>query len=60
MHLQPIYLINLASVRDLESRLPDTKGAGRLSAANFRANLIITGPEAYTEDTWKVSNCDFC
>ena len=29
------------------------KGSPRLSAARFRANLIITGPEAYHEETWR-------
>lgn len=33
--------------------MPKIKGAPRLSAACFRANLIITGPEAYHEDTWR-------
>ncbi|EKD15444.1 uncharacterized protein L3040_001817 [Drepanopeziza brunnea f. sp. 'multigermtubi'] len=49
----PIHLINLASVRDVERQMPKVKGAPRLSAARFRANLIITGPEAYHEDTWR-------
>jgi len=47
----PLHLINLASVRDVERQMP--KGSPRLSAARFRANLIITGPEAYHEDSWK-------
>jgi uncharacterized protein YcbX len=33
--------------------MPKVKGTPRLSAARFRANLIITGPEAYHEDTWR-------
>lgn len=33
--------------------MPAVKGAPRLSAARFRANLIITGPDAYHEDTWR-------
>jgi uncharacterized protein YcbX len=33
--------------------MPKVKGAPRLSAMRFRANLIITGPEAYAEDTWR-------
>ena len=33
--------------------MPKVKGAPRLSAARFRANLIITGPPAYNEDTWR-------
>jgi len=49
----PLHLINLASVRDVERQMPKVKGAPRLSAARFRANLIITGPDAYHEDTWR-------
>jgi uncharacterized protein YcbX len=46
-------MVNLASIRDIESKMPKVKGAPRLSAARFRANLIITGPEAYHEDSWR-------
>ena len=49
----PLHLINLASVRDVERQMPKVKGEPRLSASRFRANLIITGPEAYHEDTWR-------
>lgn len=33
--------------------MPKVKGGPRLSAGRFRANLIITGPEAYLEETWR-------
>jgi uncharacterized protein YcbX len=33
--------------------MPFVKGTPRLSATRFRPNLIVTGPEAYHEDTWK-------
>lgn len=33
--------------------MPRVKGGPRLSAAQFRANLIITGPEAFHEDSWR-------
>ncbi|CAG8952385.1 hypothetical protein HYFRA_00001132 [Hymenoscyphus fraxineus] len=51
----PLHLINLASVRDVESKIPHVKGTPkpRISAQRFRANLIITGPDAYLEDTWR-------
>jgi uncharacterized protein YcbX len=49
----PLHLVNLASIRDIESKMPKVKGAPRLSAMRFRANLIITGPDAYHEDTWR-------
>lgn len=47
----PLHILNLASVQDVARRLP--KGAPRLSALQFRANIIITGPRAYAEDDWK-------
>lgn len=54
----PLHLINLSSVRDLESRLPSnrlkTTNKHLLSTIRFRPNIIITGPEPYAEDTWKV------
>lgn len=62
-------MINLASVRDVERQMPKNAGAPRLSAARFRANLIslfsiahlvihsnilvVTGPEAYLEESWR-------
>lgn len=49
----PLHMINLASVRAVERQMPKVKGAPRLSAARFRANLIITGPDAFHEDTWR-------
>jgi len=49
----PLHLVNLASIRDVERQMPKVKGTPRLSAARFRANLIITGPDAYNEDTWR-------
>lgn len=47
----PLHILNLASVRDVESKLQ--KGAPPLSARNFRPNIIITGGGAYDEDSWK-------
>lgn len=49
----PIHLVNLASIRDIESKMVKTRTTPRLSAANFRANLIITGPDAYHENCWR-------
>ncbi|ELR09450.1 hypothetical protein VC83_01899 [Pseudogymnoascus destructans] len=49
----PLHIMNLASVRDLEGKLPKVKGVPGLSAKRFRANIIVTGPEPYEEDTWK-------
>lgn len=55
----PLHLINLSSVRDVESRLPanqiaEINSKHLLSTTRFRPNIIITGPEPYAEDSWKV------
>lgn len=47
----PLHILNLASVRDVGKKLQ--KGSPRLSAMQFRSNILITGPEAYGEDSWK-------
>ena len=47
----PLHMLNLASVRDVESKLQN--GAPPLSARNFRPNIVITGGAAYEEDSWK-------
>lgn len=47
----PLHILNLASVRDVESKLQ--KGAPPLSARNFRPNIVIIGGGAYDEDCWK-------
>ena len=47
----PLHIMNLASVRDVGSRLQHD--APPLSARNFRPNIIITGGVAYEEDSWK-------
>lgn len=36
----PLHIMNLASVRDLEGKLPKDKGVPSLSARRFRANII--------------------
>ena len=47
----PLHIMNLASVRDVGSRLQNN--APPLSALNFRPNIVITGGAAYDEDLWK-------
>ena len=58
----PIHIINLASVHDVASKLPTDKPISKhvwqnqltlLDALRFRANIYITGPPAFAEDTWK-------
>lgn len=46
----PIHLINLTSHRDVAARC--AYAIPRLSVMRFRANIIIQGPEAFTEDNW--------
>lgn len=47
----PIHLLSLSSVRDVAARC--AADIPRLSIRRFRANIIIQGPEAFTEDHWK-------
>jgi len=47
----PLHILNLASVHDVASKLD--KGAFSLGALNFRPNIVITGGNAYDEDSWK-------
>lgn len=48
----PLHIMNLASVHNLYSRL--APGMPLLNVLRFRPNIIITGPEAYDEDDWKM------
>ena len=48
----PLHIMNLASVHNLSSRL--APGTLPLNVLRFRPNIIITGPEAYDEDDWKM------
>jgi len=47
----PLHILNLASVHDVRAHLP--KGTPKLSILQFRGNIIMTGPVAYAEDSWK-------
>jgi len=44
----PYLLINEASLHDLKQRCPAS-----VKLEQFRPNLVVTGAEAYAEDTWK-------
>lgn len=52
----PLHIMNLASVHNLSSRLAlgKPKAEPRLNVLRFRPNIIMTGPEAYDEDDWKL------
>ncbi|KAF1982718.1 MOSC-domain-containing protein [Aulographum hederae CBS 113979] len=49
----PLHLMNLATVRDLISRLPPTHRKN-FTPLRFRANIYITNTAAYSEDDWKL------
>ncbi|KAI4959727.1 hypothetical protein J4E86_003450 [Alternaria arbusti] len=58
----PIHILNLASVHDVASKLPNPSSdlpelwqrhLTLLDALRFRANIYITGPPAFAEDDWK-------
>jgi len=42
--------MNLSSVRDLNSRIPNLE----VSVLRFRPNIILEGPPPFDEDDWKV------
>ncbi|KAK4450074.1 molybdenum cofactor sulfurase [Podospora aff. communis PSN243] len=48
----PLHLLNLASVRDLETIVAKDEQLQHLDPRRFRANIIIDAP-AYAEETWK-------
>ena len=45
----PFLLTNDASLRDLQKRCPAS-----VQMEQFRPNLVVTGAQAWEEDTWKV------
>lgn len=53
----PIHLVNMASVKDLNSKLLQP-----VLATRFRPNIVVSGVEAYEEETWKlvkIGECEF-
>ncbi|OAP63162.1 hypothetical protein AYL99_02389 [Fonsecaea erecta] len=48
---QPVHIINLSSVHSVSQLLPTENQP--LSALRFRANIYLTGPPAFSEETWK-------
>ncbi|KAJ9138934.1 hypothetical protein NKR23_g8223 [Pleurostoma richardsiae] len=49
----PLHMLNLSSVQDFDSQVPKDKALEKLDVRRFRANLIVSGPEPYDEETWK-------
>jgi uncharacterized protein YcbX len=57
----PLHVLNVASVRALDSNLPDDATLkGCLDARRFRANIYIEGPPAFDEDDWKRASFGRC
>ncbi|KAF2198674.1 hypothetical protein GQ43DRAFT_421925 [Delitschia confertaspora ATCC 74209] len=57
----PLHIMNLASVHHVASQLP--KGYPKsLSAVRYRANIYITGPPPFAEDSWtkaRIGDCTY-
>ncbi|TQV98733.1 hypothetical protein V2A60_007561 [Cordyceps javanica] len=49
----PLHLLNLSSVRALESKIRRDADIERLDCRRFRPNIIVSGLPAYDEDDWK-------
>ncbi|KAK5144069.1 hypothetical protein LTR32_003928 [Rachicladosporium monterosium] len=50
----PVNILGLASVRATDAQLPPSADVkGKLDARRFRANIYVSGIEAFGEDTWK-------
>ncbi len=55
--LAPIHLISIASLHDLNKKLKTP-----LTIHNFRPNIVISGCDAYEEESWKIlkiGSCEF-
>lgn len=50
----PIHLLNLSSIRALESLMQKDESIQTLDARRFRGNIILSGAEEYDEDEWKL------
>jgi uncharacterized protein len=48
----PILIANKASLGDLNGR-----GAGGHSMRQFRPNIVVSGADAWAEDTWRIIRC---
>lgn len=50
----PVHILNLASAQAVDDLMPGgVQSKGKLDAARFRANIYVSGPPAYAEDSWK-------
>ncbi|KAF2805575.1 MOSC-domain-containing protein [Mytilinidion resinicola] len=57
----PLHIMNLASVHDVASKIP--KGYYKeFNPLRYRANVYITGPPAFAEDSWakaRIGDCNY-
>ncbi|KAK0722225.1 hypothetical protein B0T26DRAFT_208594 [Lasiosphaeria miniovina] len=49
----PLHLLNLSSVRDLDTKIVKDDSLKVLDPRRFRANIIVDDIPAYDEETWK-------
>ncbi|EHK22352.1 uncharacterized protein TRIVIDRAFT_27811 [Trichoderma virens Gv29-8] len=49
----PLHLLNLTSVRALESKVQKDENLKFLDARRFRPNIIVSGLKEYDEDDWR-------
>ncbi|KAM0742491.1 hypothetical protein ACQRIT_002668 [Beauveria bassiana] len=49
----PLHLLNLSSVRALESKIRRDADIDRLDCRRFRPNIIVSGLPEYDEDDWR-------
>ncbi|KAL7938135.1 hypothetical protein V8C35DRAFT_142201 [Trichoderma chlorosporum] len=49
----PLHLLNLTSVRALESKVQKDENLDFLDARRFRPNIIVSGLKEYDEDDWR-------
>ncbi|KEY71485.1 hypothetical protein S7711_03552 [Stachybotrys chartarum IBT 7711] len=50
----PLHLLSLSSVHDLSSKIQKDEIMTKLDARRFRANIIISGTDAYDEESWRL------
>ncbi|PHH73059.1 hypothetical protein CDD82_5670 [Ophiocordyceps australis] len=55
----PLHLLSITSVHHLQSKIQTDKSLQHLDVRRFRANIILSGAEAYDEDDWKLVQFGF-
>ncbi|KAK6957797.1 hypothetical protein Daesc_000586 [Daldinia eschscholtzii] len=49
----PLHMMNLSSLQAFSSEVPKDDNLKELDVLRFRPNIILSGAEAYDEETWK-------